>query len=466
MSGETPQNQQTQTSAPSGRVSREGGRNENLWRHLLLLVEAGEVVPIVGRELLQIGPPNGRVHLYSWLAGRVAEKLGVSYDPDEATDDPLNMVACRHLERKGDPREIYITVFDEARSLLDHGLPDALVKLARIDSFKLFVTTTVDSSLQNAIDEVRFNGLRGTAIHTFTPKKFGDLPRPEELTLPAVFHLLGRISPSDEDYVVTEEDALEFVHSLQKCLPENLFSELHNKNLLVIGCRFPAWLVRSFIRLSRPGRLLGASRGTVFVVDGGAREDRTLIEFLRTFRTRTEVFEREEPLEFVDELYARWQRVAPKQETAVLQALPSPGAIFISYASEDGKVAEQVARMLAAAQLDPWLDRDQVKAGNRFMDRIRTGIRRSDLFIALLSTHCLKKGERYFREEWECARQKADRRESTFQFVFPIVVDTLSPDLEGIPEWLRALSWFSIKEGLTQRFVDAVKEQYKKNQGD
>ena len=72
-----------------------------------------------------------------------------------------------------------------------------------------------------------------------------------DLEMPVVYHLLGRVSPM-QDYVVTEEDALEFVHSLQASgLPVNLLDAFDEKPLLIIGCSFPGWLVRFFIRAAR-----------------------------------------------------------------------------------------------------------------------------------------------------------------------------------------------------------------------
>src|SRR6185436_4247139 len=102
-------------SAPDPAGSDAASRDEALWRTLLLLVEAGEVVPIVGRELLQAGTPP--THLYAWLAERVARRLGVPFDPADPVRDPLNTVACRYFERSDDARQIYIAVFEEARGL-------------------------------------------------------------------------------------------------------------------------------------------------------------------------------------------------------------------------------------------------------------------------------------------------------------------------------------------------------------
>ena len=442
-------------------------REDNLWGDLLMLIEAGEVVPIVGRELLRVGSPPADVHLYEQLARRVADKLDVAFAANEATGDPLNTVACRYLGQNDDPRPIYMNVFAEATGMAGGQVPDSLLKLAAIDPFKLFLTTIFDDSLRDAINQVRFNGLPRTDVRAFAPKKTRDLPGPfQDLSQPVVFHLLGHMSPTD-DYVVTEEDALEFVHWLQKSPPVTLFSELYEKDLLVLGCRFPSWLVRSFIRLSRPDRLRQARGRTVFVVDTGAREDQKLIEFLRTFKTRTEVFERAAPIDFVTDLHARWRarRQAPAAAPAA-ESLPSSGAIFISYASEDRQVAEAVATLLKNAKLDAWFDRDQLMAGDQFKERIQKGIRRSDLFLPILSRNCLSRRERYFRWEWDYAMEKARGLPASVKFIFPVVIDDVPPGHEDIPAALSDLSWMSIAGGLTTELVSAVKERYRRNQGD
>ena len=232
----------------------------------------------------------------------------------------------------------------------------------------------------------------------------------------------------------------------------------------MIGCRFPAWLVRSFLRLARPSRLRLSGGRTVFVVDTGAREDQALIEFLRTFKTRTEVFERASPVEFVNELHKNWLAHRPGPDPTPAVPRPPKGAVFISYASEDRAVAEALAEALNTAKLDAWFDRDQIMGGDRFAERIVDGIHRSDLFIPVLSRHCLTHDERYFRKEWNAAFEKASGLPSSVEFIFPVVIDDLPYQQEELPLKLRQLSWVSVAKGLTPEFVTAVKDRYKKNQ--
>jgi hypothetical protein len=52
-----------------------------------------------------------------------------------------------------------------------------------------------------------------------------------------VFHLFGKTS-SSPDFVICDEDMLEFVHALQdkQRQPDRLFDELRSKHLLILGC--------------------------------------------------------------------------------------------------------------------------------------------------------------------------------------------------------------------------------------
>ncbi len=309
-------------------------------------------------------------------------------------------------------------------------MPDSLLKLAAIDRFKLFVTTTFDSSLQAAIDRARFGEAALTETRAYSPRSSRDLPGPiDSLQRPMVFHLLGRVAPTD-DYVVTEEDALEFVHSLQAPgRPATLFSELYGKDLLVIGCRFPTWLIRFFIRLARPDRLLLARGRTVFVVDSGAREDRALIGFLRAFKTRTEVFEHQGPVEFVDELHARWTaRTArePAGPAVVPQQAPArPAASSSATRARTAPPSRGLPPRSPTAKLDVWLDREQLMAGDDFEDRIRTNIDRCALFVPVLSRNCAVRDARFFRLEWKYALRKSSMLPESVRFFFPVVIDDL-----------------------------------------
>jgi hypothetical protein len=72
------------------------------------------------------------------------------------------------------------------------------------------VSTTFDSLLAQALDEERHGGAPKTTSLAYAPNHNQDLPPDAgRAATPTVFHLLGRMSASS-DYVITEEDTLEF----------------------------------------------------------------------------------------------------------------------------------------------------------------------------------------------------------------------------------------------------------------
>jgi hypothetical protein len=450
----------------------DGGADDELWEELLQLIEEARVVPIVGCDLLSVEIDGQTVLLHHWLARRLAEALGVTGE-DDLDLTSLNAVASAYLARGGEPEKIYNRVHKLLRAQAGLKAPDALRKLASIRPFSLFVSTTFDSLLAQAINAERFEGVDYTRVIAYSPRDAHDLPgNVEGLERPVVFQLLGRVSPM-QDYVVTEEDALEFVHSLQSAAhPVNLFSALDERPLLFIGCSFPSWVVRFFIRAVRRNRLLLARGKTDFVVDSSGRRDAALLAFLRNFKTRTEFFHHTDAVAFVDQLHMRWHARRAGEHTgtpgvtaAVDMPAMHPGAVFLSYASDDRPAAQAIRDALEAAGIDVWFDRDRLLTGDAFEAKIRRHIERCSLFIPVLSRSTVTPERRFFRLEWDHAQRVAITAPETSRFILPVVIDDLPPDHEDIPARFRAVQWQQVPGGhVPPAFVDVVKGLYRQYQ--
>lgn len=442
--------------------------DEALWEPLLLSIEEGRVVPVIGRDLLSVTLDGRQVMLYAWLAERLAKALKV--DVASMTGAlSLEAVATRHVATGGDPRQIYIKLALLLRDIGPIPVPEPLKQLAGIAPFKLFVSATFDPLLARAINMARFDGLDHTKVIAYAPRDRQDIPVDwAQADQPLVFHLLGKVSSMEGTYVVSEEDALEFVHSLQGAgqLP-NLSSAFSENSLLEIGCSFPAWIVRFFIRAARRTRLLLARDKTDFIVDARAGGDEDLVAFLRNFKTGTEVFALADPLRFVDELAARWQaRVRTMPAPAVAEVpVMEPGAVFISYASEDRPAAQALRDALEDSGMDVWFDRDRLFVGDAFESRIRRNIERCSLFIAVLSKSCVTPDRRFFRLEWDQALRVALTVPESAEFILPVVIDDLPHDHEFIPEKFRKLHWQPQPgRAVDPAFADRVKQLFRGHQ--
>src|SRR5512134_673540 len=130
--------------------------DDDAWGDLLDYIEDRRVIPIVGPELLTVDTDGGPRLLYDWLAERLAAKLGVDTAllPAPCT---LNDVVCWFLAARGRREEAYTRLRAVLRDA-SFAPPRALTQLAQITDFDLFVTTTFDSLLEQALNAERFDG--------------------------------------------------------------------------------------------------------------------------------------------------------------------------------------------------------------------------------------------------------------------------------------------------------------------
>jgi hypothetical protein len=438
-------------------VSAPSGASPLFWRQLLALIDERRVVPIVGPDAALVDGPNGLEPVTVAIARRVETLLELEPADPSPT---LHAVASRWLAAAGAQR--IADVYGAVRIALDErpfGIPDTLRKLASIRPFDLFVTTTPDDLLRRAVDEERFAGRALTQVFADSPDNVQDLPAQfRQLGGPAIYQLLGRAS-SVPDFVVTEEDTLEFVHSLQSenRRPNRLLDELRGRSLLVLGSGYSGWLARFFLRAARGERILLARSKTDVIADARAVSDAELTAFLRQFSAQTKVFGG--AAEFIDELHERWQAHLPAAPSAAAAANGSAAtngddgevgdhAIFVSYASEDRETALALAGALEAAKLPVWLDRKGgLEGGDDYELKIRRQIEEASLFVPLLSPHVLTRQRRFFRLEWSVAGEVARRAAETLPFVVPVRVGRIPSDAEEVPEHIRRSHWIDATDG-------------------
>jgi hypothetical protein len=413
------------------------------------------------------------------LSRLVAEKLVERLRIDPAllpADYDVNAVICAFLDGRGRREEVYPKI----RAILkDMPLepPEALRRLARIPAFELFVTLSYDSLLVDAINAERFGGQARTEHLAYSPSKAQDLPvERSRLDHPVVYALLGRLSVAP-DYVVSDEDTLEFMCALQSDRrPQLLFDELKNNHLLIIGCAFPDWLARFFIRMSK-SRALSQQRGeSEILVDRMAGADRDLVLFLRSYSYGTKIAPIE-PLAFVAELERRWfernPRAAPdapaRAAESVLPEMPA-GAIFVSYAKEDAAAVQQLQRGLEALGIDVWFDKDRLEAGDLYDQKIKRNIRGCSFFVPVISRNTERRLEGYFRREWRLAEERSMGIADHVPFILPVVVDDTPEYSESVPESFGKAQWTRLAEGRTTadfeaRLVKLVREARKRERG-
>lgn len=122
----------------------------------------------MGPELATVQTDAGPENLYAWLARSLATRLGLpASDGGQLT---LNDVIVRHLANRGRREDVYTRIRTIMREAT-FAPPAALVKLAEITDFNLYVSTTFDSLLEDALNAARFGGVKSTDVAAYTPSR-------------------------------------------------------------------------------------------------------------------------------------------------------------------------------------------------------------------------------------------------------------------------------------------------------
>lgn len=446
---------------------------ERLWEQLMVFIEEGRVIPVIGPELIVLEIGGRPVSLYTHLAEQLATRLGIGVRPA----DTLNTVACRYLAQGGQREDIYPTLKLILSELSPDNMPETLVKLAKIRPLKLFVTTCFDPYLVKTLNQVRYAGKDNTEVIEFYPGSTKDLPdEVDHLSGTAVFHLFGKLTAAP-DYAVTDEDILEFMHELQSeySRPKLLFDTLVKQDLMMVGCQLYDWLGRFFVRIGNRHRLIISKEKTDFLVGDQVRKEVNLAEFLLHFSTRTKIFPLQ-AVEFVDELYQRWTAKHPddanRPEPAESLDEPIPsgdttqpdkdateedggsermrgGAVFLSYAHEDESAVLSIKKAFEKAGIEVWFDKDSgaLRVGDKFKSRIKTNIEQCSLFVPIISRNTLTQEPRFFRFEWNYAEECADFYPDSRRFIIPLAIDDTPPDDPNLDEYIRELHWERLQNG-------------------
>jgi hypothetical protein len=423
------------------------GLDDDAWDDLLNFIEERRVIPIVGPELLKVETPSGPRLLYDWMADKLAAKLSVDVSklPDPYS---LNDVVCWFLSARGRREDTYTRMRSILREI-DFAPPAALRKLAQITDFDLFVTTTFDQFLEQAINAERFHGAQSTEVIAYAPNRVADLPSEREhLQRPVVYHLLGRCSASPT-YVISDEDTLEFVCALQSehLTPEKLFHELEHSHLLIIGSNFSNWLARLFLRMAKRRRLSDPRDVGEVLADDHTDRDERLMTFLQQVSVRTRVYSGAE--QFVNELHSRWlarRRAAERPATASApqRFLPPEKempdhAVFISYAREDLAAVQRLKSALDAAGIRTWFDMERLEGGDDYDHKIQRNIGRCSFFIPIVSANTERRLEAYFRREWSYAIDRTRNMAEGAIFILPVCIDDTNAGAARVPDKFRAL---------------------------
>ncbi len=431
------------------------------WSDLLDYMDQGKVLPVVGEGVVTFG--ERETPLYAHLATQLVERLRIRTSRLSAAPT-LGEVASEHLLRGGDRNQIYSRIH---RILQSEPLAAgaALTQLAEIEAFKLYLTTTFDDLLAGAVGRAR--NCRCTTLAFCPNASEKDLPcRTAQLDNPTVYHLLGRTSVAAGEFVVWEEDLLDFLSELPRHLGtdtmRNLSADLRSYAFLAVGLRFSDWVLRLLLRIARQETLSQVRQYSWFAEGSEPEVAESSIMFFGTVSRQIQVVECGSPTAFVAELHRRWRERHP----ARLPSLPNLGlglnAVFISYAREDEAAARRIEISLREYGCTVYFDRERLGSGMNFQHELRDEVeQRCAVFVSVVSNFTESaEGDHYFRLERNWAAKRLERFAEADQpaFYIPVCIQERVPrDLKREPRAVRDFQWVHCPDGnATSEFARRV----------
>jgi len=151
------------------------------------------------------------------------------------------------------------------------------------------------------------------------------------------------------------------------------------------------------------------------------------------------------------------EEIHSPESTRVSPSAIAPGAVFLSYGSEDAAAAERIAAALRAAGIEVWFDKNELRGGDAWDRQIRDRIHDCRLFIPVISANTERRDEGYFRREWSLAVDRTRDMAEKKTFLMPVVIDDTPQRGASVPEKFRHVQWSSLPGGDTsQAFIERI----------
>ncbi len=392
-------------------------KDEPLWDKLIQQIIDGNVIPVIGADLLTDDNDNPHQAIVDFLAN------GFNVESKPSSFSELVYDPKYKNENKKD--SIYYQV---NRILGNAGFKPSLrlKRLLSIRQFPFVITTSFTPIVEQTMKEIWKDELRVMRFNN-NPSENNDIKNGTDLRKPTIYYMFGKVGEGAHKYVLTDTDMLDYVSAWlsndNKARPKNLCNELKEKYLLMLGNNYSNWLFR-FIWFSMRKPDLG---------HGMIAHDK-LDESLLHFLDRAETFTKRNTSDVIDQIITRLDKKLKENEETKFDSPKENMDVFISYSRSDGEIAEKLYETLTAQGKRVWYDRNNLTAGGNFMDEIRKAIRTAKYFVPIFSNNVTKeKGDSHvYRNEWDTAIEVAISMGRTY--IIPLAEEGFDFYKSAIPE--------------------------------
>lgn len=240
------------------------------------MLNAGQVVPFLGAGASAVYRPHGAARwdsgvdylpFGSELAHRLARDTEYPENPETVSD--LALVASYFEHVQGDRPSLNFALRQAFSGAYRPGAIHAL--LARVERPMLIITTNYDDLIEQAfagrdyhlvVDRGDKNRVWVAGPGGLAPYRTSDLRKallPEDWPIVYKLHgTLDRGDASNDSFLITEQDYVDFLGRAQTCVPPYLANRMSKARFLFLGYSLADWNVRVMLRkLRHPSAIKG-----------------------------------------------------------------------------------------------------------------------------------------------------------------------------------------------------------------
>lgn len=398
-------------------------------------IQMEKVIPIIGYDLLfnEFESNNGDKDFLKRLIKKHAqnENLEVEYPDAKTGYDLINSYYHKSTNKNSFKARLSKTIRENR---FDWELiPESYRKLVSIKNFKLFINATFTNTVELSVNAYRAEGnnegniKNSYRILNFSPYDPDDMPEAAlsrnfriNFAQPIIYNLFGTHDERRGDYILTDADYIELIYDLIINKQEkytNLLSYLNEGYLLFLGCNFPDWFFRFFIRVCAGDRLDAETviqRKAVIDSLNLNKVDSSRSVFITQYGIQTLDIDCNT---LVDEIY----RTLKREDSQSILDDKENNKVFISYCRKDVEVSNAIETQLDSKYIEYFKDVNNLRLGDNLHDRIKDAIDKCCLFLPVVSNN-LQGCSDYFCREWNYAL-------NTGKKIFPVFKDFVDQDM-------------------------------------
>jgi len=433
---------------------------ENLdWDELTFAINMGQCILLLGPEASiekesaepdknEVWRPSFEILANQLSRETISDIAQWNINPDDLRQvSQIYMHSKSHNSLKSKTRDFFL---DPTRLNLTSDMHRQLAKLP----LKLIITTTFDKMMVNALKEMGkspqedFFDVNGNAK---------ELLQEGTINQPLIYQLYGSLDQINS-LVITENQLLDFLYKVagnNPPLPKNLLDKLQNRenSLLFLGFGFRQWYFRVLLHVLHIKDKVNPSFALEKIIDKSLDEISRTNLFIQNTNSKIQVFSTELK-DFVATLTQKYFDKYPAPEGTAIESLSvrKPPSAFISYVREHERIALDLAEKLRNSQINPLIDRYELKSGDNWEKKLEHLItKEANYFIYLLSHDLVNQAETVAYEEKDLALQRQRRVKEGLRFFLPLKID----DCE-IPVELQELH----VESDLNKIIEAIKSDF------